>query len=95
MDNKTDCCTDVLLSYIGMDMAYKQGKLMHIDGKEDAAEGDLGTLEYPRLGLTLDPQEPDPVLFSYLYTSRIRPRPCGSFWSSSTPLPGIPHVSAC
>ena len=68
MDNKTDCCTDVLLSYIGMDMAYKQGKLMHIDGKEDAAEGDLGTLEYPRLGLTLDPQEPDPVLFSYLYT---------------------------
>jgi hypothetical protein len=51
-----------------MDMGYNQGKLMYIAGKEDAVEGDVGTLTRPVLGLTIDPTEPDPVPFSYVYT---------------------------
>jgi hypothetical protein len=53
-----------------MDMSYMQGKLMHIDGKEDAQEGTVGTLCLPvqAQGVTIPPREPDPVLFSYNYT---------------------------
>ena len=61
--------TELLLSYIGMDMGYNRGKLMFVAGEEDAAIGDVGTLESPALGATIASQEKDPVLFSYLYTA--------------------------
>jgi hypothetical protein len=65
---RNENANDVLLSYIGMDSGYQQGRLMYIAGKEDAAEGNVGTLQYPALGFTVDPAESDPVLFSYVYT---------------------------
>jgi hypothetical protein len=63
---------DILVSYIGMDMAYMQGKLMYIAGKEDATRDDVGTLTFPvqAQGVDIDPQtDNDPVLFSYIYTN--------------------------
>ncbi|MDR2071342.1 MAG: hypothetical protein LBP81_08020 [Treponema sp.] len=68
-ENKTDGGNEVLLSYIGMNLSYTQGKLMHIDGKEDAVEGDIGTVDRPVQadGVTIPATESDPVLFSYLY----------------------------
>jgi hypothetical protein len=71
MENKTDCGKDPLLSYIGMDNLYKNGKLMYIAGKEDAAAGDVGTLDGPvqAQGVDIDPvNDGDVVLFSYVYT---------------------------
>jgi hypothetical protein len=36
---ETQTGKEALFSYIGMDMAYNQGKLMFIAGKEDTAVG--------------------------------------------------------
>jgi hypothetical protein len=54
-----------------MDLGYQQGKLMYIAGKEDAVEGDVGTLDRPvqAQDVGINPStDSDPVLFSYVYT---------------------------
>ena len=66
---------EVLLSYVGMDMGYNQGKLMYIGGLEDAVQGDVGTLDRPvqAQGITIPPAIPDPVLFSYTFDNGTDP----------------------
>jgi hypothetical protein len=68
---RTNGGKELLLSYVGMDMGYNQGKLMYIAGKEDAVAGNVGTLDCPvqAQGVTIAAQEKDVVLFSYNYTS--------------------------
>jgi hypothetical protein len=71
MNDKTTSGNDILATYVGMDLAYMQGKLMFVAGKEDAAKGDVGTLTLPMKaqGVTINAQtDNDPVAFSYVYT---------------------------
>jgi hypothetical protein len=68
-DNQNGCGNGIIFSYIGMGMAYEQGKLMYIAGKEDAALGDVGTLRLPvqAQGVDIDAhRDNDPALFSYV-----------------------------
>jgi hypothetical protein len=83
----------VILSYVGMDESYLNGNLMYIAGKEDVTAGNVGTLQSPQLGFAVDPAEPDPVSFSYIYTDRAGNRNLRQLLAkinnapSSTPLP--------
>jgi hypothetical protein len=68
-NNQNGCGNGIIFSYIGMGMAYEQGKLMYITGKEDAALGDVGTLRLPvqAQGVNIDAHsDNDPTLFSYV-----------------------------
>jgi hypothetical protein len=66
---------EVLLSYVGMDIGYNQGKLMYLGGLEDAALGNIGTVNSPvqAQGVTIPPAIPDPVLFSYTFANGTDP----------------------
>jgi hypothetical protein len=61
----------VLTTYTIMDQGFEEGKLMYVAGKEDAEKGDLGTIVLPKpaLDVQIDPQLPDPVVFSYSNTA--------------------------
>jgi hypothetical protein len=79
MSSKTEkqAGNEVLVSYTGMNMAYQQGKLMFIAGEEDAQVGDVGTLALPAQApqVAIDPQIPDPVVFSYTFDNGQDPIP--------------------
>jgi hypothetical protein len=71
MANGTNGGKDVILSYIGMDSSYLDGRLMYIAGKEDAAPGNVGTLNGPvqAQNVGIDPaHDGDVSLLSYVYT---------------------------
>jgi hypothetical protein len=60
----------VLTAYTTMDQIFEEGKLMYVAGKEDAEQGDLGTIILPKPAgnVSIAPTLPDPVLFSYTNT---------------------------
>jgi hypothetical protein len=71
MSDKTTSGRDIIATYVGADLAYQQGKLMFVAGKQDAAKGDVGTLTLPAKaqGVTIDSHnDTDVVAFSYVYT---------------------------
>jgi hypothetical protein len=61
----------VLVSYTIEDQGFQQGKLMYVAGKEDAKEGDLGTIVLPKPAEDVEIEKtlPDPVVFSYANTT--------------------------
>ncbi|MDR0597216.1 MAG: hypothetical protein LBG14_01770 [Treponema sp.] len=60
-----------LITFTNMDQGFQEGTLMYIAGKEDATKGNLGTIVLPKPadGVSIDPQLPDPVVFSYTTTT--------------------------
>jgi hypothetical protein len=68
---------EIIATYLGMDMGYQQGKVMEIIGKKDAVGGvnaNVGTLALPLQapGVQINPDVPDPVMFSYLWNGQLR-----------------------
>jgi hypothetical protein len=69
--------SEIIATYLGMDMGYRQGKVMEFLGKKDAAGGayeNVGTLTLPiqAQGVNLAPTVPDPVMWSYLWNGQLR-----------------------
>jgi hypothetical protein len=60
----------ILITYTIMDQGFEEGTLMYVTGREDAEQGDLGTIVLPKPagGVSIDPTLPDPVVFSYSRT---------------------------
>jgi hypothetical protein len=60
----------ILVSYTIEDQGFGEGKLMYVAGRENAGDGDLGTivLPMPAEDVKIDPTLPDPVVFSYSNT---------------------------
>jgi hypothetical protein len=58
---------EVLIVFTNEDVAFEEARVMYVSGKEDARKGDLGTITLPRPArdVYIDPQLPDPVVFSY------------------------------
>jgi hypothetical protein len=62
----------ILVTFTIEDVAYEEGRVMYVAGKEDAKKGDLGTIVLPRPArdVYIDPKLPDPVVFSYSNTEK-------------------------
>jgi hypothetical protein len=60
----------ILITMTKEDQFFRKGKVMYLAGKENAHEGDLGTILLPAHAkdVQIDPETPDPVVFSYSYT---------------------------
>lgn len=60
----------LIINYIGMNPMYKNSKVMCIAGRENSGPDDLGTIvaPMPARDVEIDPNVPDPVLFSYANT---------------------------
>jgi hypothetical protein len=60
----------ILIVSANMDQGFEEGTLMYVAGREDAKKGDLGTIVLPKpaLDVSINPQTPDPVVFSYSNT---------------------------
>jgi hypothetical protein len=60
----------ILVSYTIENQGFGGGKLMYVAGRENAGDGNLGTivLPMPAEDVEIDPEVPDPVVFSYSNT---------------------------
>jgi hypothetical protein len=60
----------ILLTYVPEGLGYNNAKMMYIAGRENAKEGDLGTIVLPvhAKDVSIDPALPDTAVFSYSNT---------------------------
>jgi hypothetical protein len=65
---------ETLATYIGESSLYRSPRLMHIQGKQDAKPGSVGTIVSPRQaeGITIDSGLPDVKVFSFVWKGQLR-----------------------